>query len=355
MRMGRLVLVALALPLLAADPEPDPARLPRKPPVEPMEVEGQIVLIGHKDAERPLPGATRTKEEALSLARRVAAEARSKGTHFEDLVRRYSEDPYKEESLGEVGRVPRGGFPVHAVEEALFDIGEGQVTDPIDTPSGWVVAIRLPFETCADQIVVAWKECKGARVERTREEALARTRDLRRRVVEGKEDFGAVAKECSDDPAAEFLGHLGIVRRGSMPRAVEAAAFALAAGEVSEPVETESGFHLIRARTFAHSSHVLVSFREAERHPEGVTRTREEAKERVEKVLARIRGGEDFRSVAAEASDDPESGSKGGDLGAWEPGHFDEAFEKALFALTPGEVSGPVETRFGFHVIVRWR
>jgi len=70
-----------------------------------------------------------------------------------------------------------------------------------------------------------------------------------------------------------------------------------------------------------------------------------------EAALQRIRAGEDFETVAAEVSDDPVSAEQGGDLGLIQRGQLEGAFEDALFSMEEGEVAGPVQTDFGFHVI----
>ena len=68
-------------------------------------------------------------------------------------------------------------------------------------------------------------------------------------------------------------------------------------------------------------------------------------------ALARIRGGEDFAKVAEEVSEDPGSAKQGGDLGLFERGIMDPAFEKAAFSLKVGELSEPVRSQFGYHLI----
>ncbi len=70
----------------------------------------------------------------------------------------------------------------------------------------------------------------------------------------------------------------------------------------------------------------------------------------MEKILKRVKGGEDFSSLAVENSDCPSS-SRGGDLGYFSRGQMVEPFEEAAFALKKGEVSGIVQTQFGFHII----
>jgi peptidyl-prolyl cis-trans isomerase C len=68
-------------------------------------------------------------------------------------------------------------------------------------------------------------------------------------------------------------------------------------------------------------------------------------------LLAKINAGEDFAALAKEHSTDPGSGKEGGDLGWFEAGRMVKEFSDAAFAANAGDVVGPVETRFGFHII----
>lgn len=77
----------------------------------------------------------------------------------------------------------------------------------------------------------------------------------------------------------------------------------------------------------------------------------ESARETAQEAAERVRGGEPFADVAAELSDDAGSAQVGGDLGWVERGQMADAFEQALFSLEEGEVSDPVQTGYGFHVI----
>jgi len=76
-----------------------------------------------------------------------------------------------------------------------------------------------------------------------------------------------------------------------------------------------------------------------------------EAKAKIDEIAARVKGGEDFAAVAKEVSQDPGSAKEGGDLGFAGPGVYDPAFEEALYALKEGEVSAPVRSEFGWHII----
>jgi parvulin-like peptidyl-prolyl isomerase len=84
------------------------------------------------------------------------------------------------------------------------------------------------------------------------------------------------------------------------------------------------------------------------KHPELDTK---QARTKAEDVLKRARAGEDFSQLAKEFSADPGSKDKGGDLGWFGPGQMDPTFEKAAFALQPGQISDIVETQFGYHII----
>ncbi|MFL9813065.1 SurA N-terminal domain-containing protein [Stutzerimonas sp. VN223-3] len=76
-----------------------------------------------------------------------------------------------------------------------------------------------------------------------------------------------------------------------------------------------------------------------------------EAKAKIEEIAKRLAAGEDFAALAKEASQDPGSANEGGDLGFAGPGVYDPAFEEALYALDEGQVSSPVRSDFGWHLI----
>jgi len=77
----------------------------------------------------------------------------------------------------------------------------------------------------------------------------------------------------------------------------------------------------------------------------------DEAKAKAESIRKRIAGGEDFAKIAKEESDDTSSGENGGDLGEFTRGKMVPPFEASAFALKPGDISEPVQSPFGYHVI----
>ena len=90
-----------------------------------------------------------------------------------------------------------------------------------------------------------------------------------------------------------------------------------------------------------HARHILVAF--------GIDK--DAAKKHADEIAAKLKGGADFTQLARSESTDPGSKDKGGDLGWIQRGQMVPKFEQALFAMQKGEVAGPVETEFGWHVI----
>ena len=107
------------------------------------------------------------------------------------------------------------------------------------------------------------------------------------------------------------------------------------------------------------ASHILVSFGEEGEAPAEdeenaeESLTKEEAKQKADDLKAQLDEGADFKELAKENSDDTGSAQNGGDLGYVPEGQMVEEFETALFDLEAGEISEPVESQFGYHIILR--
>jgi len=102
------------------------------------------------------------------------------------------------------------------------------------------------------------------------------------------------------------------------------------------------------------AQHILVAYKGADKCPRKVTRTKEEARKRVEEAHARAVDGQmDFGDVAKLYSDDPSGAERQGSLGKIDRQSVVKPFGDAAFALKVDEISPVVETQFGFHVIKR--
>ena len=100
------------------------------------------------------------------------------------------------------------------------------------------------------------------------------------------------------------------------------------------------------------AQHILVAYKGAKGAPKGVTRSKADAKKRAEEVVDRAKR-EDFSALVKDFSDDAGTSDRLGNLGKFDREKMVKPFSDAAFALKVGEVSGPVESPFGFHVIKR--
>ena len=125
-------------------------------------------------------------------------------------------------------------------------------------------------------------------------------------------------------------------------------------GEVSEALRSANGFHIVKLLDIrgnnaklivqqTHAQHILIRLNEVVSEQDAVQRL-SELKDRIEM------GNADFGELARQHSDDG-SAAKGGDLGWLSPGETVPEFERAMNALQPNQVSDPVQTPFGFHLI----
>jgi len=98
------------------------------------------------------------------------------------------------------------------------------------------------------------------------------------------------------------------------------------------------------------ASHILLMYQGSDRS--SATRSKADAQTEIQGLLAQIQGGADFAALAKQHSDCPSS-SKGGDLGSFGKGSMVKAFEDTTYGMPVGQVSGVVETQFGYHIIKR--
>lgn len=214
-----------------------------------------------------------------------------------------------------------------------------------------------PVEFAGAHILIQYQGSMRApdTITRTKEEALELAASLAERARKG-EDFAELAKEFSDGPSGPRGGDLGSWQKGRMIPEFDAAVEQMEIGDISDPVETAFGYHVILRKKveMVACRHILVMYQGSERAPAEVTRSKEEAMARAEEVLTKVKAGDSFEELAAEYSDGPTK-TRGGDLGRFGKGMMHPAFEEAAFGLDVGGASGIVETPFGFHIIQRYQ
>jgi peptidyl-prolyl cis-trans isomerase SurA len=177
--------------------------------------------------------------------------------------------------------------------------------------------------------------------------------EIRNRILAG-EDFETVAKATSDDPSAKTNGgNLGWFTVFRMVYPFESGAYNTPKGKVSKPVRTRFGYHLIKvndtrpARGQVRVAHIMIMT------PKGTSEEqKEEARRRIYNLYDSIQAGVDFASLARRYSEDRGSASSGGELPWFGTGRMVAPFEEASFALAyVGDISEPVQTSFGWHII----
>ncbi len=167
-------------------------------------------------------------------------------------------------------------------------------------------------------------------------------------------DFAQTAIAMSDGQQALEGGDVGWRRFEALPTLFSDWVNKQDVGEVSHPIRSPSGYHIIKLLgerdneqqhvvTQTHARHILIRT--------GEFSSNIEARNRIAKLRERILAGEDFAVLAKTHSDDPGSSTNGGDLGWVNPGEMVPPFEQAYKGLNKNQLSEPVQTRFGWHII----
>jgi peptidyl-prolyl cis-trans isomerase SurA len=180
---------------------------------------------------------------------------------------------------------------------------------------------------------------------RRAEEALA--------AIKSGKDFAQVAATYSDAPDALSGGSLGWRTPARLPTVFADNVRRMKPGEVSAVLRSPGGFHIVKLENVrsrnqpmvvdqTHARHILVKVNE-------VT-SEAEAKAKIERLRERLLGGAKFEDLARVNSEDASS-ARGGDLGWLSPGDTVPDFERAMDRLKPNEISEPIRTPFGWHLV----
>jgi peptidyl-prolyl cis-trans isomerase SurA len=185
------------------------------------------------------------------------------------------------------------------------------------------------------------------------EEITRKAQDLAGRASKG-EDFGQLAIANSNSQTALDGGQLGWRKGTQLPEFILQLVTKMKAGDVSQPVRTPSGFHIVKLNerrsgeaqviiNQIHVRHILLKPNELDDD--------ETVRQKLSKLRDRILKGEDFAGIASTTSADPGSAPDGGDLGWSGPGTFVPEFDKAIADLQVKEISEPFKTRYGWHIV----
>jgi len=197
------------------------------------------------------------------------------------------------------------------------------------------ILIRVDYEAMPQDTLAAYKKIKS----------------IRERALKG-EDFAKLAQTLSEEPGAkDSEGNLGYFSVFSMVYPFETAAYNTKVGEISEIIRTRFGYHILkvhdrRAKMPKISvSHIMISDKKGPRDfdPE----------QRINELYTMAKQGESFENLAKQFSDDKNSAIQGGKLKPFSKGDLRAPeFENAAYELNNvGEISKPIKTDFGWHII----
>ncbi|MHB8535008.1 MAG: peptidylprolyl isomerase [Sulfuricaulis sp.] len=183
--------------------------------------------------------------------------------------------------------------------------------------------------------------------------AKKRAEDIHRQLAQGA-DFAQTAVSYSQGSDALKGGSLGWKKAGELPELFLNALARMSPGNISDVLRGPNGFHILKLNdkrgttqaatvTQTHVRHILL-------RPSEI-RSVADARRQLLNLRERILNGEDFAALARAHSEDPGSAANGGDLGWVNPGQMVPEFEKAMNALQPNQLSEPVRTSFGLHLI----
>jgi peptidyl-prolyl cis-trans isomerase SurA len=216
---------------------------------------------------------------------------------------------------------------------------------------------RLQHEINASHILI--RVAENAAPEDTLT-AYNRIIEIRKRILKG-EDFAHVArsKNGSEDPSAKDNGgNLGYFSAFQMVYPFEEAAYKTKVGEISMPVRTKFGYHILQvhdkrpARGLISTSHIMIM---TPKTTDQVAKSNPE--ERIRELYEKLKTGEKFEELAKKYSEDQTSKTKGGVLPEFGTGSRQRMvpeFEEAAFALTKdGDISEPFQSAYGWHIVKR--
>ena len=229
---------------------------------------------------------------------------------------------------------------------AKIDISEQEIENFINSEEG---KTQLAEQYNVQHILLSVS--RGS-TEKEIEEIKINANSLISRLNDG-ENFEKLAASFSAGQNALEGGYLGWRTEAELPSLFAEVVTELKVGEIASPLRSGAGFHILKLidkrgntvkfldQTLAR--HILVQPSEI--------RTENQAEELINTIYERLTSGEDFKQLARQYSEDPGTKMDGGELGWSNPGDYDPAFEQTLNATKIGELSKPVKSSFGWHVI----
>ena len=207
---------------------------------------------------------------------------------------------------------------------------------------------RIQFDINASHILININD-------ENNDEAFSKISDIRREILNGKISFEDAALKYSDDKSAvDNKGNLGYFTAFMMVYDFETASYKTDIGDISKPVKTKYGYHLIkineRRKAVGERKVAHIMFKIGKNFSEEKLN---EAKNKINKTYELLKNGDSFAEVAERFSEDRSTAVKGGVLPPFGVGKMVSEFENIAFSLSnPGDFSKPFKTDFGWHIVM---
>ncbi len=212
-----------------------------------VEAAAAYIMIAHSECTEPVPGITRTREEARDIADALMPSLLHRGSDFAEIARLNSDDRGTGSRGGYFGIFRRGEVKAE-LSLPVFSLRPGEISGVIEGARGFLIVKRLPvMRVAGHHILISWQGAEGAAVglSRTREQAEMLAEEVRRKAVDGENPCD-LARQFSDDSLTRFeCGFLGIVEPFVLPPVIDEALFHLRPGKFSPITESVYGFHLV--------------------------------------------------------------------------------------------------------------
>lgn len=238
---------------------------------------------------------------------------------------------YREELKKNVTHLSEPYLRCREVEDSLVEVAVNHMREVLD-----VDHVLIP---------VSWRGLSPDRL-------FSLADSLRRELVAGSVSWAEVSSVYSADKlSASRGGHLGLITGGTYPYGFEDIAYNTPVGQISEVGRSRFGYHIVRVRS-RRSNPGSIKVRHLIKIVGDTASVTEALQKRIIDSLYNVAvAGAPFARLASENTDDARGKTNGGELPWFGPGDMVAEFGDAAFALSPGEISKPVKTVFGWHII----
>ncbi len=220
----------------------DPAKKPSTDQKEAEEVSAKMLVIAYKGVKSPNQHIFYEQTGAEKIAQKLTDLARRKGVIFSELIDQFTDLPQQTELPILSANQPN--FP-DFLKPAL-KLKVGQISDPVDSPFGYLIFERVELElVSASHILISFKGSMRSTQKRSRNDAEKLAASILKKIRNGK-DFAELAIQHSDGPSGPKGGELGRFPRGQMVPQFDKTVFNMKPGQISNLVETQFGFHIIK-------------------------------------------------------------------------------------------------------------